>query len=177
METYDKSLVQLEFEKDVSIDERALDVEWVRQSGLDLKYGNLVVDWEFKVKALKLDIARMEAKLHYEVQQAPLELCGKDKPSIKDIEAYSMRDKRLARLQNRLFTAEKTLAYLKVVRDDISYTRKEALKNLVTLFVNSYFAGPEVPRDLSAILAAVEEDKGKTVNKAAKRAMKKKETK
>jgi len=157
------------FEEDVRIDEMALDVELLRQPELVLKYGRMVVDAEFKVKGLKLELDALVSKLTTRAYQYPKKCFGNpDKPTVRQIEAYIKTHKKHMEISKELFEAEKRHALLLVVRNDIDFSKRESLKNLVSLHMSEYFGGPDMPRDIGEAAKKYRKSQQKRVNKKTK---------
>lgn len=138
----------MNYEEDMRIDETALDVEWLDQAELALKYGKYwarcnkrLIQAEEKIKVIK-------AELVTEVNADPEGCCNKEKPTAVDIEAYYRNHKRHKQAKEEWMEAQFELDIATVAKNEISFTRKAALENLVTLYIGNYFAGPKVPRDL-----------------------------
>ena len=139
----------MNYENDIRIDETALDVEWLEQASLAIKYGRhyaecrkVLVQAEEKIKVIR-------AELIAEANEDPQRCCNKDKPNAADIEAYYRNHKRHKRAKELWVEAQFELDMAEVAKNEISFTRKAALENLVRLHGQQYFAGPQGPRDLS----------------------------
>ena len=135
------------YEEDISIDEDALDVEWLQQPSLMFKY--TVIEAEAQQE---LD----EAEANYQITKAELDLAVREDPDKYDIlkpteaaiysavratSKYKKAKKAVSQAQYGLNMAKAAVRAL--------YGKKEALENLVRLHAAQYFAGPSVPRDLS----------------------------
>ncbi|MFA5525873.1 MAG: hypothetical protein WC992_03520 [Acholeplasmataceae bacterium] len=140
----------IDYERDVRIDESALDVEWLNQPSLALKYARLSAYWNDMVRRLDERKKTIRSELILKVNANPAALLGKDKPNAGDIEAYYRADTGYQSVVSELNDAMKESEYANLAKDEICYTRKKALENLVVLHGQQYFAGPTVPRDLSA---------------------------
>jgi len=141
--------MELDYMKDVIIDETALDLEWLDQANLAAKYGKhwalcrkRLLEAEEKVKVIR-------AELVIEANTDPRKCCNKDKPNAADIEAYYRNSKRHKKAKEEWLEAQYECDMAEIAKNEISYTRKVALENLVRLHAQQYFAGPKVPRDLS----------------------------
>ena len=138
----------LNYEEDIKIDETALDVEWLDQPQIALKYGKLVTNLERTVKKLRERKKTIRSELILEANENPQEIFDKKRPNKADIEAYYRTDEKYKNIVEELHDAEYELEYSKIAKNEISYTRKQALENLVRLHGQQYFSGPNVNRDL-----------------------------
>lgn len=166
----------MHFEKDITIDESALDIEWINQPTLALKYSK---NWAKKANELnKLEegIKLIRSELIYEVTSDPEKYLGKgSKTTGPVIEAYYRNHKRHKEQKDKIVQAQYDLNIAESAKKEISITRKVALENLVKLLGLNYFAGPSIPRDLSSYAAAsnktkaIEQEKNKSIGKRMKR--------
>lgn len=139
----------MNYEKDLFIDESALDVEWLEQPSLMMKYGRLEANLEFEMGRAKEVADAVKAHLDFEIRSEP-EKFGLEGIKITEavitntiIHQETYKQAYLAFLE-----AKKEYDYCRVaVRAVIQ--RKEALENLVKLHGQMYFAGPKMPRDLN----------------------------
>jgi hypothetical protein len=137
----------MNYEKDIKIDAEALDLEWLEQPQLMLKYCQHAADMRYKLDAAKeaLDLAR--AELDKEIRTNP-ERFGIGKVTESVVENTIL-------MQPEYREASEAMANAKYESDVAQNAvraidqRKDALENLVRLFGLQYFAGPRVPRDLS----------------------------
>jgi len=138
----------MDYERDVRIDETALDVEWLEQASLSHKYGK---HWAQCKKTLTLaeeKIKVVRAELISEANADPSACCNKEKPNAADIEAYYRNHPRHKEAKQEWVEAQYEFDMAEVAKNEIGFTRKAALENLVKLHGQMYFAGPSGPRDL-----------------------------
>lgn len=140
---------ELDYESDITIDETALDVEWLEQAPLALRYGRHVAAMRRRVNHLDEKKKVTRSELIRKANEDPRECCGKDKPNAADIEAYYRAQPEYQQVVNDLLDAQYELDYAEMAKNEIAFTRKAALENLVRLHGQQYFAGPSVPRDLA----------------------------
>lgn len=140
--------MNLDYERDMQIDVDGLDVEWLDQPVLALRYGKYVSQLRAEVARLEERKKTTRAELIVEANKDPQGTCNKDKPNAADIEAYYRTSERYKDVIKDLLKAQEELEYAEVAKNEISFTRKAALENLVRLHGQQYFAGPRVPRDL-----------------------------
>ncbi len=139
---------ELNYSKDMSIDENALDLEWLNQPELEAKYIKKCSelrkerDWAWEeVKTVRSELIR-------DANEDPDGTCHKAKPNANDIEAYYRTHQDYKDAKEELIEAEDALKVLEDMKDSIHFTRTKALENLVRLHSEEYFAGPRVPRNL-----------------------------
>lgn len=140
---------ELNYEQDMEIDVDALDIEWLEQASLAMKYGRHVSHLRRKVSQLEERKKTERSELIQEANEDPQGCCGKDKPNAADIEAYYRASTPYKNVVQQLLDAQYELSMAEVAFSEISRTRRTALENLVRLHGQQYFAGPKVPRDLS----------------------------
>jgi len=146
----------MDYESDIRIDDTALDVEWLEQASLALRYGR---HWAIRKRELTKAEERIKvirAELIAEANSDPVKCCNKEKPNAADIEAYYRNHKRHKEAKEAWVQAQYELDMAEVAKNEFSFTRKAALENLVRLHGQQYFAGPSVPRDLAEQRAARE---------------------
>lgn len=140
---------ELNYEQDMEIDVDALDIEWLEQASLAMKYGRHVSFLRRKVNQLEEKKKTERSELIQEANEDPQGCCSKDKPNAADIEAYYRSSTPYKNVVQQLLDAQYELSMAEVAFSEISRTRRTALENLVRLNGQQYFAGPKVPRDLS----------------------------
>jgi hypothetical protein len=77
-----------------------------------------------------------------------MKCCHKEKPNAADIESFYRLDKIYQQLKSKWIEAQEEADFAELAQKEISWGRRSALENLVTLHGQQYFAGPKVPRDL-----------------------------
>lgn len=139
---------ELNYERDMHIDETALDWEWLEQPKLMMRYSERLAD-------AALEVSR--AKEALDVEAAQLDKLIRNNPDEFGIDKITETVIRNTIIQQESYTAA-TSTYNEAVYDEmmlksavraIDY-RRSALENLVRLHGQQYFAGPSVPRDLGA---------------------------
>lgn len=144
-----RKMEDLDYEKDMRIDPDALDVEWLDQAPLATRYGQHVADLRRQVARLEEKKKTVRSELIQRANEDPKGCCGKDKPNAADIEAFYRVQKEYREVAEDLLETQYELEFAEVAKNEIAFTRKAALENLVRLHGQQYFAGPSVPRDLS----------------------------
>lgn len=141
----------MNYEQDVRINEKALDVEWLDQPELAIKYGREWVAAKKKVALLdeKLKVTRSE--LIKEAISDPEKAFGVKLNTVSDTkaESYYRTHKKHKKIKQQLIEAQEELDLLEIIKNEVSFSRKTALENLTKLHIADYFAGPNVPRNLT----------------------------
>jgi hypothetical protein len=140
----------LEYERDLCIDESALDVEWINQPTLMFKYSRELAKAEKEVSRLKEKISVERARLDKDIRSNPVKYkVGDIKITEAVVSNAIVTNKDFQELTKDLIEAQYEVNMVKGAVDAVKQ-RKDALQDLVRLHGQQYFAGPTVPRDLSA---------------------------
>jgi hypothetical protein len=138
----------MNFEDDIHIDESALDVEWLRQPALMAQYCQHAAHAKAVMDRAKEKLDVVEAEMDRDIRDFP--------------ERYNLSKLTETLVKSTvLLTQERQIAAQACIDTKYEYDmaqaavramdqKKTALENLVKLHGMSYFAGPAVPRDLSA---------------------------
>jgi len=139
--------LDLNYERDVSIDETALDVEWLQQADLMYKYARYQAETKKAVDEAKEMLEFIRAKLEMDIRANP-ENYGLSKVTESAIASSILLQPEYQESSKKYIEAkyENDVATAAVRAID---QKKTALENLVKLLGVSYFAGPSAPRDLS----------------------------
>ena len=140
---------ELNYEKDIRISEGDLDLEWLSQAELAMKYGRIWAAARKKLTLAEENIKVIRAELIAEANEDPKKCCKKEKPNAADIEAYYRTHPEHQQAKKEWVEAQYECNMAEVAKNEFSFTRKAALENLVQLHGQNYFAGPKVPRNLS----------------------------
>jgi len=139
----------MNYEDDIRIDETALDVEWLDQASLAIRYGRHYAFCRRKLVQAEEKVKVTRAELIAEANSDPEGCCNKKSPNAADIEAYYRIHKRHKEAKKEWAEAQFELDMAEIAKNEISFTRKVALENLVRLHGQQYFAGPKIPRDIT----------------------------
>lgn len=139
----------MNYEEDLKIDDNALDLEWEDQAALAIKYGRHYAECRRRNTLAEERIKVVRAELIAEANEDPEGCCKKEKPNAADIEAYYRNHPRHKKAKEEWIQTQYDLDLAEIAKNEICFTRKAALENLVILHGQSYFAGPKVPRDLN----------------------------
>ena len=154
------------YKNDMAIDDTALDIEWLEQAELATKWGIKCIDAKDELARAEENVKITRAELVQKANADPDKYLGDYvKPTVANVEAYYRTHKDHKDAKERWLTALKEVGVLEVVKNEISFTRKAALENMVQLHGQSYFAGPKMPRDLHT----ERKDRNKTRQEANKR--------
>jgi hypothetical protein len=139
--------LDLNYEQDVSIDETALDVEWLQQANLMYKYARHQAETKKAMDEAKERLDFIRAKLEMDIRANP-ENYGLSKVTESAIASTILLQPEYHEASKKYVEAryENDMAVAAVRAID---QKKTALENLVKLLSVSYFAGPSAPRDLS----------------------------
>jgi hypothetical protein len=147
----------MDYEKDTSIDEHGLDVEWLKQSVLMLKYGKHAAQMKLDMDHAKEELDVIKAQLDREIRAFPDNYdLNKLTETIVFNTIVIQPEYRDANSKYLNAKYEYDIAMVAVRAID---QKKTALENLVRLHGQQYFAGPSIPRDLSKEWEKVEAQK------------------
>jgi hypothetical protein len=140
--------MEFDYERDLHIDESALDVEWLNQPMLLMKYSRELASAEREVSRIKEKQAVLKAELDKDIRLHP-EKFGIDSKLTEAVVtgAILLNDKH-KKVAEELIEAQYEARMLKGAVEACQQ-RKDALQDLVKLHGQRYFAGPNMPRDLS----------------------------
>jgi len=142
-----QNIEDLNFDQDLAIDETALDVEWLDQPRRYMKYCKLYAEAGHRVRRIE---ERMKILRSQIILKAASKGTGRSGgPTQQQIEASFRVDAEHQRLKRLLNSTQHVYDLLNGAVFAFQQ-RKTALEQLVTLYGQQYFAGPSLPRDLSA---------------------------
>jgi hypothetical protein len=141
----------MQYEEDMKIDETALDVEWLNQPILAMKYGRHYADCFRLHQQAEENLKVVKAELIKKINDDPDKYLGVGvKATGPNVEACYRDRKEHKVAKEQWIAAQFELNIAAAVKSEISFSRKAALENLVILHGQSYFAGPKMPRDLTS---------------------------
>jgi len=150
---------ELNYEQDSSIDDSALDVEWLRQPELMMKYTQLEAQGQQEYEQAELNYKITRAEMDKKVRDNP-DAYNLSKTTETAIQAAVRTTPEYKEAKDRMIDAQYDWNMAKAAVRSM-YAKKEALENLVRLHGQLYFAGPSVPRDLNKEWAKKQEEKKK----------------
>lgn len=138
----------MDYLDDVTIDEKALDVEWLKQASLTFRYSKLAAEVRKKLDLKKEELELLKADLDRAIRTNPEGFGIEVKITEAVVNATILKQPEYQQLNQEVielkFEYEVATAAVKAID-----AKKMALENLVKLFAQNYFAGPATPRDLS----------------------------
>jgi hypothetical protein len=137
----------MNYEEDIRIEETALDVEWLEQPGLMLRYSRHAANCRIEVDKAKEAFDLVKAELDKEIRSFP-DRFGIEKITDKVVESTLPMQLDYKEASERLINAKFELDVAQGAVKAID-ARKDALENLGRLLGLQYFAGPKIPRDLA----------------------------
>lgn len=140
--------MELDYERDLYIDESALDVEWLDQPMLMMRYSKELSKAEREVARLKEKQAVVKAEFDRDIRLVPESFDVKGKITEAVVSNTILFQKEYKEVTTELIEAQYELSMLKGAVNAI-HQRKDALQDLVRLHGQRYFAGPSVPRDIT----------------------------
>ena len=140
----------MDYEKDIDIDESALDVEWLNQAKLAMKYAKHYAVCFKKLQQAEEHIKLVRSQLVSRVNDDPVGCLGEGtKPTAPNVEQYYRLHEDHIDAKKDIIDAQYEVNISLAAKNEMGHSRKTALENLVKLHGQNYFAGPSVPRDLS----------------------------
>jgi len=136
----------MNYDQDIRIDETALDVEWLNQASLMMKYARHAADCRMNLDLAKERVDFVKAELDKSIRESP------SKFKIEKLTEGAIQN--IIITQEKYMDAEEKLIHARYELDIANAAvrafdaRKDALENLVRLHGQQYFAGPSIPRNL-----------------------------
>lgn len=135
------------YEEELTIDPDALDMEWLEQPKLFMKYSKAHADAAATVRELeeKLKVIRSDIILRNQKKGGDIKTTKDNLEAMYRVDALHEQTKReWVRASHRADILDGAVYAF--------HQRKAALEHLVILHGQNYFAGPRVPRDLAAVV-------------------------
>jgi hypothetical protein len=139
----------LDYIRDSQIDENALDIECLEQPALAMRYGKHYLALKKQALLAAERVKVVTAELIKKANSNPLKYCKKDKPNAADIEAFYRTRPEHKEAKEAWINAQYEADMAEHAKNEICFTRKASLENLITLHGQQYFAGPKTPRNIS----------------------------
>lgn len=137
----------MSYENDMKIDENGLDVEWLRQPRLMMKYSELAAKARQANDRAKEEVDICKAGLARDIRSSP-DTFGLAKVTDSAVESTILNQPEYRQAMEHFIQTKYDLEMAMAAVKSIDQ-KKGALENLVRLFGMQYFAGPAVPRDLA----------------------------
>ncbi len=139
---------EYDFSTDLAIDPEALDVEWLQQPSLYVKYSTLASRARQEMEEAKDKIDLIKAEIDKEIRDNPAKFTGEDKkPTEAQITSLIIQDKRFKEVNEEYNELRLNFNILMGIVTGMDH-KKSALENLVKLNGQSYFSAPSIPRNL-----------------------------
>lgn len=136
----------MNYEADIEINETELDVEWLDQPALMMRYARYLADVKMAFDKVKERLELVKAELDKVIRTNPERFDIEkitDKVVENTIPMQATYKEASEALINAKYEMEMTYGAVKAID-----ARRDALENLVRLHGQQYFAGPQEPRDL-----------------------------
>ena len=137
----------MNYEQDITIDDSALDIEWLEQPQLMIKYIRHASQTSRDLDKAKENLDIVKAEIDLKIRSNP-EKYGLEKVTEAAIQNTILTSKQYQEVNQTMldvkYEAEMAKGAVRAMEQ-----RKDALENLVRLHGQQYFAGPKVPRDLT----------------------------
>ncbi|MFP4019181.1 MAG: hypothetical protein ACLFUH_08020 [Bacteroidales bacterium] len=163
----------MNYEQDISIDESALDVEWLEQPDLMRKYTRYQADCKHELDLAQERLDLVRADLDRKIRRFPEDYDINVKLTEAVVSNTIIQNEEYKEAYHEYLEVKYEYEVAKGAVTAIEH-RKNSLENLVKLLNLGYFAGPKMPRDLSAEIQQKEESKKRVSNKVGKRLKRKK---
>lgn len=137
----------MNYEADIRIDDGALDLEWLEQPSLMMKYTRLLADAEKELDLAKEELDLVKSDIDKDIRLNP-DKYDLSKVTDAAVLAAISTQTGFKRVSKRVVDARYEVNVLKGAVKAFEQ-RKDALENLGRLLALNYFAGPKIPRDLS----------------------------
>lgn len=154
-----------DYEKDMQIDEMALDVEWLEQPQLMIKYARVSVELNEEAEKTKQRRDIVRAELDKDIRLDP-GMFGIEKITETVVANTILSHGKYQRAEDEYIKTQSEAAMAKLAIQAVQQ-RKSALENLVQLFGLQYFAGPKIPRNLSKERSKREQEQKEADKKVA----------
>lgn len=136
----------MNYEQDIAIDETALEIEWLEQATLFMKYAKNAAEARRTLDQVKESLDIVKAEMDKKIREHP-EKFKIEKVTEAVISAAILRSDEFSEANQKYIDAKYELDIAQAAVSAMNQ-RKEALENLVKLHGQSYFAGPKMPRDI-----------------------------
>jgi hypothetical protein len=139
----------LNYEQDLRIDDASLDLEWLDQASLFMKYAKHLAETRKVLDEAKQELDIVKSEVDKSIREHP-ERFNIEKVTEGAIQSTILTHKDYQKAYQYMLDSkyEVDMASNAVQAMQI---RKEALENMVKLHGQSYFAGPRVPHDLAKL--------------------------
>lgn len=140
--------MELDYQRDLRIDESALDVECLNQPMLMMKYSKELASAEREVSRLKEKRDVIKAELDRDIRSNPLSFQVKVKLTEDVVKNTILLCEEYQQIATELIDAQYEARMAEGAVKAVQQ-RKDELQDLVKLHGQRYFAGPNIPRDIT----------------------------
>lgn len=137
---------KLNYEQDLYIDDSALDLEWLQQPMLMLKYTEAAASARREVDRTKELLGIEKAELDKEIRKNP-EKFDIEKITESIVISTIILKPSYKKIQSNLIDCQYEYQMLQGAVQAVEQ-RKQSLENMTKLLGLQYFAGPKMPRDI-----------------------------
>lgn len=137
----------MDYEKDIAIDETALDLDWLGQPALMMKYARHSAQMQKTLEETKQNLDIVKAEVALDIRKTPANY-GIEKVTDASVESCILTTKKYKDAHKEYLEAKYEADMAKGAVNAFDQ-RKSALENLVKLHGQQYFAGPRIPHDLT----------------------------
>jgi hypothetical protein len=159
--------MKFNYEEDMNIEDDALDLAYLDQSRLAMKYGRHLADCRKRKTICEENVKLIRSELINKANRKPMKYLKIPKSTAVSLEAFYRTDQRHIDAKEDLFDAEYELELAQIAFNEISRTKKTSIEGLTKLLGMQYFAAPSLPRDLQ-----LERRNRETTRKAANKKVK-----
>ncbi len=147
----------MNYEHDIKIDHDSLDLEWLEQPNLMMRYSRHQAQCAFELDKAKERLEIVRAELDKKIRVEPEEY-GIAKVTETVVANIILMQQEYKDAQKEVLDAKYEFDIARAAVSAI-HGRKDALENLVRLHGMQYFAGPNMPRDLNKELERKQQQK------------------
>jgi len=138
----------MNYERDIRIDETALDIEWLEQPALFMKYSKHLAQMRKEVDEAKQNLDIKDAEVDRKIRETPEAYGIEGKVTEGAIKSAKLTEDEFQEAQKHYLEVKFEMDMAQGAVNAFSQ-RKDALENMVRLYGQQYFSGPRVPRDLT----------------------------
>jgi len=140
--------MNLDYENDIWIDQDSLDLEWLNQPRLVYVYAKNLAYWKKQVELQKQELDLIRAQLDKKIRENPADFGINVRLTESVVGNAIIEQSEYIDANSRLVDTRYELNIAQAAVNAMEH-RKSALENLVRLFGQQYFAGPQVPNDIN----------------------------
>jgi len=142
------NISDFDYSAELSIDPDALDIEWLIQPSLFIKYAEALAEARLELDKNKTELDMIRADIDNEIRQNPIPYSGSDKkPTETQIANLVIQHPDVQNANDRFIESKHIVELLSLAVRAFDQ-KKAALENLVKLHGQQYFAGPMEPRNI-----------------------------